>query len=173
MNQDQKRQEWREARLKELQNLPIDESFSIPAGLIIPFGDNILLKEVMQGEIKSKSGIITKVPASKTIGASVGLVMGIGEEVTIPVHLGMKVYYEPTTMLRVYHNGDEYIQMSQHLIFGAVPPETYLEAYVPDSIALRRESRQTNMAKVDAQEEEILKESIETNTPVEIIKNRQ
>jgi co-chaperonin GroES (HSP10) len=141
LGNEEKRQEWRKARIDELNKLPIEEGFEIPKGLFIPFGNHVLIKEVIQGEVKSKSGIITATSASKTVGASVGVVYAIGEDVFLPIFEGMRVYYEPSTMLRVYCEGEEYVQIPSHLVFGAAPPSTYLQPYVADFIARRRESR--------------------------------
>lgn len=148
MTSEEQRQEWRKARMEELEALPIEEGFEIPKGLFIPFSSYILIKEIKQGEVKSKSGIITAVAASKTVGASVGVVYAIGEDVFLPIFEGMRVYYEPSTMLRVYCENEEYIQIPSHLVFGAAPPATYLQPYVADAIAKRRESRITGEKKV-------------------------
>lgn len=138
---EQRRQEWRKARIDALNSLPIPADFEIPEGIFIPFGRDVLIKEIKQGEVKTKSGIITAVAATKTVGASVGYIVMRGEECFKPHYEGMKVYYEPTSLLRVYCKGEEYIQLPEDYVFGAAPPETYLQPYVADFIGRRREKR--------------------------------
>lgn len=144
---EEQRQEWRNERLKELNNLPIEEDFEIPKGLFIPFGRDVLIKEIKQGEIK-RNGIIVGIPTSKTVGASIGVIYAKGEDCFKPLYEGMRVYYEPQSMLRVYCNNDEYIQLPEDFVFGAAPPETYLQPYVADTVAKRRESRIAGEKKV-------------------------
>jgi len=151
---ENERDKWKEQRLKELANLKIDDDFNIPIGFYIPFGDGIILKEIVQGEIKTKSNIILGAATTRTIGASLGQIYSIGELVTLPIFEGMKVYYEPQTALRVYVNGIEYVQIAQHNIFGAVPPETHLQPYIASFIDKRREKRLAGAKAVEKRDNE-------------------
>jgi len=143
---------WQEQRLLNLKNLPIEPNFKIPEGLYIPFLDNVLIREVKQGEMKTKTGISG---ASQTIGASIGVIYAIGEGVTLPVSLGMRVYYEPTTKLRVIFEGEEFIQIGQYYVFGAVPPDNYLETKGALTVnEKRRESRKSGLANANKRDDE-------------------
>jgi co-chaperonin GroES (HSP10) len=156
MTNEEKRKQWRENRLRELSELPIDESYEELEGMFIPFGSDVLLKQIEQGQIKTKSGIIAATAASKTIGASIGCVYAVGEMVQKPIYEGMRVYYEPGTQLRVYIDGEEFIQVNEHLVYGAATPKTYLTPYVADSHAKRREERRSGMIAADKRDQEVL-----------------
>lgn len=142
-----RRQEWRKARMDALNSLPIDPDFELVEGLFMPFGRDVLIKEIKQGEVKTKSGIIAATPSTKTVGASIGVIMARGEDCFKPHYEGMKVYYEPSSTLRIYCKGIEYIQLPEDFVYGAAPPETYLQPYVADFIGRRREKRVDQQAK--------------------------
>lgn len=129
----------KEQILQELDSL-YDPSFKIPAGLYIPLGQRVLVKECSQEEHKTQAGIIMKA-SSYLQDAKIGIVYRIGESVTLPIKPGFKVFYEKTAINSITHQSVTYMDLMEHQIYGVVPPENYLTPYVPTSEQVRRQGR--------------------------------
>jgi co-chaperonin GroES (HSP10) len=120
--------ERKDLLLKEIDNLELD-NFNIPSGLPIPFRDELIILPVMQGETKTSSGII--IPSGSVTNPAntrkMGIVCRIGPMVTLPVKLGMKVYFDPTGRYFQLNAVDfnVYLLMLQHHILAAVTPDSY------------------------------------------------
>lgn len=144
----------REKILQELETLH-DPNFEIPAGLYIPLGDRILVKEDVQGDRALASGII--VPGSAALqNAKIGVVYRMGEGVTHPIKPGMKVAYDKFALAGIYHNGVQYTDLMGHQVYSVVPPENYLEAHSVTTEEIRRKDRvDFNKRSLDKTDKEI------------------
>ncbi len=154
-------EEYRLFKLDEIAKLPTVQGFKIPEGMYIPFGYDVLVKEVTQEEIVTDTGIILSTGTRRTVGASIGTIYAIGELCQKPLHLGMKIYFDPGVQLCVFHKGTPYLQMNEGLVLGAVTPATYLTPYVADSNAKRREKRNDGVAAADKRDNDKLETSFE------------
>lgn len=134
-------QEHKEQKLKELANLPIEEGFEIPDGLLIPFGQNLLIKRVAQKERYSDGGVLLL--GDQDIKQSLhGLIVGIGPMVDLenyPVKLGMKVEFGVGLHDNTVHKGDSYLCIDAFHVKCAVPEGNYKNPYYPTNRELRRE----------------------------------
>jgi len=114
--------------LKEIDNIELDE-FKIPTGLPIPFRDELIILPIMRGETKTSSGIIIPAgsAANEANARKMGIICRIGPMVTLPVKLGMKVYFDPTARYFQINAVDfnVYLLMLQHHILAAVTPDSY------------------------------------------------
>lgn len=129
----------KEQILAELDAL-YDPSFAVPAGLNIPLGYRVLVRECSQEEHKTDGGIILSANSNLQNG-KVGIVYRIGEGVTLPIKIGFKVLYNKTAFNGVVHRGVQYTDLMEHDIYSVVPPENYLHPYVPTTDDLRRQDR--------------------------------
>jgi len=120
--------ERKDSLLKEIDGLKLD-NFNIPTGLPIPFRDEVIVLPVMRTEKVTSSGII--IPggsaANPANARQMGIICRIGPLVTLPVKLGMKVYFDPTGRYFQINGNDMnvYLLMLQHHIFAAVTPDSY------------------------------------------------
>lgn len=118
----------KEAILKEIHELELD-NFQVPEGLPIPYRDALVVLPIQQNETKRASGII--IPAGH-IGdpansKKMGIVCRIGPDVTLPVTIGSKVYFDSSARYFNINGNDTnvYLLMYQHHIFAAVTPGSY------------------------------------------------
>ena len=133
-------QEHKEQKLKELASLPIEEGFEIPDGLLIPFGQGVLLRRVAQKERYSDGGILLL--GDGDIKKSLhGIVVGIGPMVDLdqyPLRLGMKVEFGVGLPDNTVHKGETYLCVDAYHIKCAVPEGNYKHPYYPTNRDKRR-----------------------------------
>ncbi len=136
----------KEEILKLAAELPIEENFSVPDGLLIPTGQQVLLKRLSSKSFISKGGIIipdanTKDPTKKGVH---GLVMAIGPNVDLeayPIKLGVKVEFRLGIEEDTLHNGESYILTDQFNIKGLAPEDNHKHPKYPTAEELRRMDR--------------------------------
>ena len=133
-------QEHKEQKLKELADLPIEEEFEIPDGLIIPFGQKVLIRRVAQKERYSPGGILM-LGDGDTKRSLHDIVVAIGPTVDLescPIKLGMKVEFGIGLEDDTVHQGISYLCIDQFHIKGAVPEGNYKHPYYPTNRDKRR-----------------------------------
>lgn len=121
MNQTQQK------RLEIINSIPVEIDFEIPKGLPIPIGSNIIVKPIIQKEIKLASGVMLSASSSRK-KQYLAVVYLIGEEVTKPIREGIKIEYEEhvdVTPSELIHKGEVYLVISEHHIRCVVPPDVY------------------------------------------------
>ena len=147
--------EHKQKHLEIINNLPLEQGFHIPAGLPIPIGDRLLIKPVMQKNNRTESGLIIPQSSSRR-SEYMGIVMLLGDEVTLPVFPGLKVEFElgayhPTNNPQgeLVHKGIIYVTMSQHLIRAIIPPDVFKYPVYETNEEKRRQMRidETKQAK--------------------------
>lgn len=148
----------KEEVLRELANLPIHNEWIAPRGLPIPMRDELIILPLKQNETKTASGIIMPLNGDASNDRKLAVIARIGPLVTLPVRIGMKVWFDPAGRYFRFVNtddGNEYLLMIQHLIHGAATPETYCVPEFKDKIEKRNDSRREGMARVEADEKRI------------------
>ena len=134
-------QEHKEKAIKQLEELPIAEDFSVPDGLLIPFANKVLVRKVHQASIKTAGGIMLAQSAD-TSRSTHGVIYAIGCGVDLeqyPVKLGMKVEFTIGLDEDTFHEGESYLCVDQFHIKGAVPDGNYKHPYFPTNLEKRRQ----------------------------------
>lgn len=145
-------EEHKQQKLKELADLPVDIDFEgIPNGLLIPFGNKILIRKVHQKAMQSKGGIILA-ESGDTKRSTHGIIYGLGSTVDLeqyPVKLGMKVEFTIGLEEDTYHDGQAYLCIDQYHVKGAVPEGNYKHPYFPTNRDKRRSEMIDNGKRAD------------------------
>jgi len=139
----------KESILEIINSLPIAEDFEVPNGFPIPINQSIIVKPVNR-EIKTVGGIILSKASSKKIN-SIGTIYAIGEEVNIPIRLGLEVDCEEFAMSpqsELNFKGDSYYVISQHTIRAICTPNSFKYPRHPNNDEKRRQDRIDEQATV-------------------------
>ncbi len=129
--------------LKLASELPIEEGFTIPDGLLMPCGSQILVKRVKSGSFLSRGGIIIPAADDSQKGLH-GIVMAIGPQVDLdayPVKEGVKIEFKPGLEEDTIHDGERYLLIDQYSLKGLVPPGNFKHPKYPTNEEKRRETR--------------------------------
>lgn len=114
-------------RLDIIKSLPLDDTYEPVKGLPIPIGQKLIIKPIIQKEIKLSSGLMLTASSSRK-KQYMGIVMLMGEGVNIPVREGLKVEYEEfahNPQSELVYRGEVYIVMEQHNIRAVMPPDSF------------------------------------------------
>jgi co-chaperonin GroES (HSP10) len=149
--------------LEEINALELDEGFTPIMGLPIPFRDMVVVLPVMQGDKKTASGIILPGNSDAANDRKIGIVVRYGPGINLndtPIRIGMKVFFESKGNYYMINgtDGNVYLFMHQHMIYGAVTPDTYFIPNWKDKDQKRRESRIEGLKNVAKKEEAKLAE---------------
>jgi len=133
--------------LEEIDSLELSD-FQPPKGLIIPFRDEVIILPIMQNETKRASGIVLLANGNTANDRKIGIVARLGPSVSLPIKIGMKIAFEPRGNYFRFNgtDGNEYLLMLQHHIYGAVTPETYIVPEFKDKIEKRNDARKEGIA---------------------------
>lgn len=133
----------KEEQLLIASKIPIEDNFQIPDGLMIPCGQQVLIKRIGQEAFISRGGIIIPETSSKKRGIH-GIVMAIGPLVDLtsyPVKVGLKVEFRDGLEEDTLHNGIAYLLVDQFNIKGIVPKGNFKHPKYPTTEEKRREER--------------------------------
>lgn len=151
----------------EIEALQTMEGFVPAKGLPIPFRDMVIILPIMQGDKKTASGIILPGNSDAANDRKRGVVARFGPDVTIPIKIGMEVFFESKGNYYLINgiDGNVYLFMHQHLIYGACTPDTYFIPSWKSREEKRNDSRREGLANVSKAETEALNDE---NTQVKI-----
>ncbi len=82
----------------------------------IPLGKGVYIQETVNGERKTKSGLI--VSAGKMSQGTVGYIIAIGPEVSDYLRVGLKVMYNVHANLEIIIDGDPYLLMDELSVYS-------------------------------------------------------
>lgn len=154
--------------LEEIEALELEDGFNPIAGLPIPFRDMVMILPVIQGDKKTASGIILPGNSDAANDRKIGIVTRMGPDVNIPIKIGMKVFFESKGNY-YYINGSDgnmYLFMHQHMIYGACTPTSYFVPAWKDKDQKRRESRIEGLKNVAKKEEaKLAEDGVEIHNP--------
>ena len=97
-------------------------SLSVPSDLknikfdAIPLGKSVIIQETINGERKSKGGII--ISTSKLSQGTVGYIIAVGPEVAPYLRVGLKVMYNVHANLELIIAGEPYLTMHETDIYA-------------------------------------------------------
>jgi len=133
----------KEAILKEIFELPLEEGFTPPMSLPIPASDEVLILPVMQNETKRASGIILVSNGTVANDRKMGIVARVGHLVSKPLRIGQRVIFEnKANHFRIDgSDGNEYLMILQHNIYAICTPQTYVVPEFKTKIMKRNEDR--------------------------------
>src|SRR3990167_111464 len=147
--------ERKEAILKEIFELPLDESF-IPANSFpIPASDEVLILPVMQAENKRASGIILVSEGTVANDRKIGIVARCGHLVSKPLRVGQRVIFEnKANHFRIDGtDGNEYLMILQHNIYCICTPQTYVVPEFKTKLQKRDDDRKAGFEAVKKDEQ--------------------
>lgn len=145
----------KEAILKEIFELPLEEDFVPPMSLPVPLTDAVLLLPIMQNETVRASGIKLLSTGDVANDRKMGIVARIGSGVILPIKIGHRVIFENRgNHFRIDgSDGNEYLMILQHNIFAICTPSTYIVPEFKTKIMKRDEERKAGFEAVKKDEQ--------------------
>lgn len=144
--------ERKEAILKEIAELSIEESFKAPDSLPIPLRDEIMILPVMQDENKTAEGLyVPEGSAENPDSNKLGIVARLGSEVTLPIRIGMKIWFSPNKnyFQIMGKDGNVYLLMIQHNIHCIATPESYPIPTFRTNLEIRNDERREGLKRTN------------------------
>lgn len=103
----------------------------------IPLGKSVIIQETVNGERKSKGGLI--ISTSKLSQGTVGYVMAVGPECAPYLKVGLKVMYNVHANLELIIAGDPFLTMHETDIYAILDDEVQVNmAPEPEKVRKRR-----------------------------------
>ncbi len=110
-------QKFNEDLIKRVNSLSVPEDLKNLKFRAIPFGKSIIIQETVNGERKTKGGLI--ISAGKQSQGTVGYVVAVGPEVYPYLNLiGKKVLYNVHANLELMIDGEPYLTMHESDIYA-------------------------------------------------------
>lgn len=121
-------------------------SLKVPADLkdlkfdAIPLGKSVIIQETLNGERKSKAGLI--ISTTKLSQGTVGYIMALGPECAPYLKVGLKVMYNVHANLELLIAGDPYLTMHETDLYAILDDEVQVNMAVePERFRKRREKQ--------------------------------
>ena len=176
---EQMKADRKEAVLKEIFELPLEENFIPPIGLPIPAENEVLILPVMQSETKRASGIILVSEGTVANDRKIGIVARCGYLVRKPLRIGQRVIFEnKSNHFRIDgSDGNEYLMILEHNIYCICTPQTYVVPEFKTKLMKRNEERAEGLKRTNEDAQKVadmsVEEKKENNIATDLLGNRK
>jgi co-chaperonin GroES (HSP10) len=127
-------------------------SLSVPSDLknitfdAIPLGKSVIIQETINGERKSKGGII--ISTSKLSQGTVGYIIAVGPEVVPYLRVGLKVMYNVHANLELVIAGDPYLTMHETDIYAILADDVQVNMAAEPEKFIKRRAKQEEQKQI-------------------------